>query len=418
MLRQNNMDKIKLAIVGCGGMGTRHLHGLRELSQTPFCNVELVALCDIRSENAELAASEAERLLGVRPQIFTDLEEMAHQIPDLAAVDIVTDPSVHHNVACEAMELGLHVMVEKPMAITVKACQKMIKASERNNRLLSIAENYRRDVSARLVRHLLETNAIGEPYMGLFHSLSPGNDIFITPWRHLKLRGGPIIDLGVHFTDMIRYQLGDIAEVYGNVRLVEPTRRKPGSIHDTYTFYRNRFNAMEPEVLATAEDTSVAMFRMESGATVSWIVGLSGHGSCGGERILGTEGSIQSFGTRGGRISLKRRSEEEISFEEILETTDGFTLEPLAEHFFPSRMAAGDNAVDWKLIALEYYELAEAILHGRRIEVDAISGMKDVAAIYAIFESSKSGRAVKMSEVESCQVYDYQSEIDEALGIE
>ena len=81
-------------------------------------------------------------------------------------------------------------------------------------------------------------------------------------------------------------------------------------------------------------------------------------------------------------------------------------------------MAAGDNAVDWKLIALEYYELAEAILHGRRIEVDAISGMKDVAAIYAIFESSKSGRAVKMSEVESCQVYDYQSEIDEALGID
>ena len=127
-------------------MGTRHLYGLRELSQTPFCNVELAALCDVRRENAELAASEAERLLGIRPLIFTDLAEMARQVPDLAAVDVVTDPSVHHSVACEAMELGLHVMVEKPMAITVKACRKMIEASERNNRLLSIAENYRRDV--------------------------------------------------------------------------------------------------------------------------------------------------------------------------------------------------------------------------------------------------------------------------------
>lgn len=412
------MDRIRLAIVGCGGMGTRHLHGLRELSQTPFCNVELVALCDIRRENAELAASEAERLLGVRPDIFTDLEEMKRQVSGLTAVDVVTDPSVHHSVACEAMDLGLHVMVEKPMAITVKACQKMIEASERNNRRLSIAENYRRDVSARLVRHLLETNAIGEPYMGLFHSLSPGNNIFITPWRHLKLRGGPIIDLGVHFTDMIRYQLGDVEEVYGNVRLVEPTRRKPESINDTYTFYRNRFDAMEAEVPATAEDTSVAIFQMESGVTVNWLVGLGGHGSCGGERILGTEGSIEGFGTRGGRISLKRRSEEEKSFEEILDMTNGFTLEPLAEHFFPSRIAADDKAVDWKLIALEYYELAEAILHGRRIEMDGISGMKDIAAVYAIFESSKLGRAVKMSEVESCQVYDYQSEIDEALGIE
>ena len=124
------MDKIKLAIVGCGGMGTRHLYGLRELTRSPFCNVELVALCDIKRENAELAASEAERLLGVQPEIFTDLEVMAHQVSDLAAVDIVTDPSVHHRVACEAMDLGLHVMVEKPMAITVKACRKMIEASQ------------------------------------------------------------------------------------------------------------------------------------------------------------------------------------------------------------------------------------------------------------------------------------------------
>ena len=412
------MDKINLAIVGCGGMGTRHLYGLRELTRSPFCNVELVALCDIRRENAELAASEAERLLGVQPEIFTDLEVMAHQVSDLAAVDIVTDPSVHHRVACEAMDLGLHVMVEKPMAITVKACQKMIEASQRNDRLLSIAENYRRDPSARLVRHLLETDAIGEPYMGLFHSLSPGNDIFITPWRHLKLRGGPILDLGVHFTDMIRYQLGDIAEVYGHVRLVEPTRRKSKGILTTYSFYRDRFDEMEPEVPATAEDTSVATFRMESGATVNWIVGLSGHGSCGRELILGTEGSIEGFGTRGGSISLKRRSGDELSFEDIVEKTDDFALEPLAEHFFPSRIAAGDNAVDWKLIALEYYELGEAILHGRVIEVDGISGMKDVAAVYAMFESSKLGRAVKMSEVESCQVYEYQSEIDEALEIE
>ena len=66
------MDKIRLGLVGCGGMGTRHLYGLRELTQTPFNNVELCALCDIRRENAELAAAEAEKLLGVRPAIFTD----------------------------------------------------------------------------------------------------------------------------------------------------------------------------------------------------------------------------------------------------------------------------------------------------------------------------------------------------------
>ncbi len=411
------MDKIRLGLVGCGGMGTRHLYGLRELTQSPFCNVELCALCDIRRDNAELAAAEAEKLLNVRPAIFTDLEEMTRKTPDLAAVDVVTDPSVHHDVVCQALELGLDVMVEKPMAITVRACQKMLEAAERNGRRLSVAENFRRDPSARLVRHLLETGAIGTPYMALFHSLSPGDGIFITPWRHLKERGGAILDMAVHFTHMIRYQLGDIAEVYGDVRLVEPVRKKPKSIGDTYTFYQNRFRAMEGEVPATAEDTSLAMFRMESGVTVNWLVGLGGHDGCGGELILGDQGSINGFGTRGGRISMKRASQEEMSHENILAVEDEFALEPLAEHLFPSGVSVADPAVDWKLIALEYYELAEAILNGREIEVDAVCGLKDVAALYAIFESSRAGWAVKMSEVETCQVYDYQAEIDEALRI-
>ena len=410
------MDKIRLGLVGCGGMGTRHLYGLRELVQSPFSNVELCAVCDIRRENAELAALEAEKLIGVRPKIFTDLEEMARAVPDLAAVDVVTDPSVHHDVVCQALDLGLHVMVEKPMAITVKACRQMIEAAERNNRHLSVAENFRRDPSARIVRYLLETGAIGTPYMALFHSLSPSDAIFITPWRHLKERGGALLDMAVHFTHMIRYQLGDIAEVYGDVRLVEPVRRKPENIGDTYTFYQNRFRAMETEVPATAEDTSLAMFRMENGATVNWLVGLAGHGGCGGEIIFGNEGSINGFGTRGGSVSMQRRFQESINQEEILASIDGFSLEPLAEHLFPSGVSAGDPAVDWKLIALEYYELAEAILNGREIEVDGICGLKDVAALYAIFESARAGRAVQISEVESCEVYEYQEEIDEVLS--
>ena len=310
------MDKIRLGLVGCGGMGTRHLYGLRELVQSPFSNVELCAVCDIRRENAELAALEAEKLMDVCPEIFTDLEEMARAVPDLTAVDVVTDPSVHHDVVCQALDLGLHVMVEKPMAITVKACRQMIEAAGRNNRNLSVAENFRRDPSARLVRYLLETGAIGTPYLALFHALSPGNGIFITPWRHLKERGGAILDMAVHFTHMVRYQLGNIAEVYGDARLIEPVRRKPDSIGDTYTFYQNRHRAMEAEVPATAEDTSLAMFKMENGATVNWLVGLSGHGSSGGELIFGNEGSITGFGTRGGRISMQQRGREAMSQEE------------------------------------------------------------------------------------------------------
>ena len=115
---------------------------------------------------------------------------------------------------------------------------------------------------------------------------------------------------------------------------------------------------------------------------------------------------------------MQRRGQEGINQEEILASLDGFSLEPLAAHLFPSGVSAGDPAVDWKLIALEYYELAESILTGRKIEVDGVCGLKDVAALYAIFESSRAGRALRISEVENCEVYEYQAEIDEALSLQ
>ena len=73
--------------------------------------------------------------------------------------------------------------------------------------------------------------------------------------------------------------------------------------------------------------------------------------------------------------------------------------------------------MDTKLIAYELHELAEAVLKGRQVEVDGTCGLKDVAALYAVFESAVAGRTVTMHEVESRQVYAYQAEIDAALGL-
>ena len=411
------MDKLKFALIGCGGMGTRHLYGLRELAKTPFNNIELCALCDLNRDNAKLAAREAEQLLGSKPPVFTSIEEMSQAIPDLMAVDVVTDPSVHHTVVCQALDLGLHVLVEKPMAISVKACHAMNEAAERNGRKLSVAENYRRDPSARLTRHLLDTGRIGTPYMATLHAMRGGNEIFITPWRHLKDRGGPLIDMGVHYADLIRYQLGDVVEVYGDTRLVEPVRKKQQSIGDRYEFYQQRFRAMPDEVPATAEDTSMAMMKMESGVMVSFIVGIGGHGACRSQLILGDKGCLQSYGSRGSQAIWQPADGEVRDQNAILDAVDDFELHPLLDHFFPTKNSVGDRAVDWKLIAYEQYELACAVLNDDSIEVDGIEGMKDVAAIYAICESARAGRTVTAAEIENGELYEYQAEIDAALNI-
>ena len=414
------MDKVRLALVGCGGMGTRHLHGLKQLADSPFDAVELSAVCDISAENAEMAASEAEKLLGTRPKVCTNMEMMVQQVPDLEAVDVVTDPSVHHTVVCEALDLGLHVLVEKPLAITVRACQRILDAAARNERIVSVAENFRRDPSARIVRHLLDTGAIGAPYMGLYHSLGAGNSIFITPWRHRRELGGFILDMAVHFTHMIRYQLGDIAEVYADARMVEPERQKSASMSMDYEFYQKRFAAMPERVPAAAEDTTQAIFKMESGATLNWIVGIAGHAGAHRELIMGTDGSIDGFGVRGGRITLERRDAEPLSQEAILASAEGAELsfDPLTRHLFPSGVSAGDPLVDLKLIAYELHEMAEAVRGQRTVEVDGRCGLKDVAALYAVFESWRANGPVALSAVESCQAYAYQADIDAALGID
>ncbi|MBT5448637.1 MAG: Gfo/Idh/MocA family oxidoreductase [Gemmatimonadetes bacterium] len=413
------MDKVRLALIGCGGMGTRHLHGLKQLLGSPFDQIELAAVCDINADNAEMAAAEAEKLLGVRPQAFTDMEQMARQVPGIEAVDVVTDPSVHHRVVCQALDLGLHVLVEKPLAITVRACQQILDAAERNGRIVSVAENFRRDPSARIVRHLLDSGAIGTPYMGLYHSLGAGNAIFITPWRHRRELGGFILDMAVHFTHMIRYQLGDFSEVYADARMVEQQRQKSPSMSMDYDFYKKRLAAMPESVPAEAEDMTQAMFKMESGATLNWIVGIGGHGSTHRELILGDKGSIEGFGVRGGNVVLKRHGEEDLNQQQILASaeSEGLELDPLTRHLFPSGVSAGDELVDVKLIAYELHELAEALRGEREVEVDGTCGLKDVAALYSVFESWRAGRPVKLSEVETRHVYAYQQQIDDALGV-
>ena len=148
---------------------------------------------------------------------------------------------------------------------------------------------------------------------------------------------------------------------------------------------------------------------------VTWIMGSGGSGGISGEMILCEEGQIVSYGTRGGRAEIQRKGKEKEGHEALVAMASDFELEPLAAYFFPN--CVGAENVDWRLIALEYFELGEAILKGRQVELDGVEGLKDVAGVYAILESSLAGRAVSMQEIETCQVYGYQQEIDTALGI-
>lgn len=414
-------ERVPIAMVGCGGMGRRHLTGIAALYRSDFRNIDLVAVCDLNRQNAEDLADEAAQQLGQRPRVFTDVREMVQAMPEIQGADVVTDTGSHHQSATACLEAGLNIQCEKPLAITIRGCNLVIDTARRMGKILSVAENYRRDPINRLVRALLQDGAIGDVEFMLLAGVSGGNDLFITPWRHQKLRGTLTIDAGVHSADILQYYLGDAMSVYGEGRLYEKYRYKrnaagPGG------FYA-KWAANVPDVVeATGEDATFAYIHFGGGVIANWIQHSAGHGHrFGGRHIWGSKGSLICPGDRNGHPIKLCFDDKEISGAEILDYAPSYRLSPVAAQLFGGERVWTYEfpfvETDAKIMALEHYELGECIRTGQQPEVTGEVGRRAVALVNAVFESGKVGRPVTIDEVESLAVDAYQREIDEHFGL-
>jgi predicted dehydrogenase len=348
---------------------------------------------------------------------------MAVALPDLQVVDITTDASSHHAVAVKAFDLGLHVFSEKPLGLPVHACNLILEAQQRSGKLLSVAENYRRDPMSRLTRALLDVGAIGVPQLFMDISASSGNSIIITPWRHMKDRGGMLLDGGVHNADMMLYYLGDIYEVYAKVALCEKTRYKPKDDRGVSGFYERWYGEMPDSIEATAEDTVTAVINFKSGTMGQWTQSYAAHGRGFGHKVIyGSRGSLIPGGTRNGVSPvLKLDDQEEISGEALLELVPDFSLDSITSCLYGGSRMASYNlpfpAADRKLLAIELYEMGDCIITGTTPEVDGLVGRRAVATCYAAFESSILNRPVTLDEIEAEQVGSYEADINEMRRI-
>jgi predicted dehydrogenase len=415
-------ERVRLAIVGCGGMGRRHLAGLAELARSEHNTVELVAVCDLNQQNAEDLADEAKALLGNRPAVFTDAARMLREVDGLEAADCTTDTGSHHRVAADLLDLGLHTLCEKPLALTIRGCDQIIAAANRSGKILSVAENYRRDPINRLVRALLDDGAIGDRQFIMETGVRGRDTLFITPWRHQKLTGALTLDAGVHNADILQYYFGDAASAYGQVRLYEKTRVRrdtagPGG------FYEKWAANLPDTVEATGEDAMFGLITFANGALGQWVDHYAGHGEAFvHRRVFGARGSIAAPGDRNGRpVRLVLDDGTDLADERVLDYAPSYRLEPAAASLFGGeRLWTYDfdfPTTDRKIIALELHELAACIRSGTTPEVDGVMGKRDVALVYALFESHAAGRPVTIAEVETSAVEAYQREIDVYLGL-
>jgi predicted dehydrogenase len=384
-------EKIRMATLGCGGISGAHMRGLKALWEKGIEIFDIAATCDIVEERAIARAKQAEEIQGTAPRVYTDVEDMLAKEPDLDAVDICSLHRAHHTLAVPCLDAGKHVIIEKPLAITMRTCRLIVDAAERNGKVLAVAENYRRSPTNRAVNWAIREGMIGKPRIFLWQDV--GERLGTWGWRDFKDQAGAgwVLDGGVHFTDLFRYHLGTEAhEVYAVSRAYMPYRfKKP--------------DTMEGRVDVTVEDTTFAIIKFEGDIIVHWVTCRAAPGKgFGGHVIHGSEGSIDT----GGNVSNRKGA---VDSEQLHAMFMESISEDEKEKLFPSGIT--------DTIAIELKDFADAIFTSAKPEVDGIQGLKDQAICMAVFESSALNRPVAITDIENCKIENYQKEINDGLRL-
>jgi predicted dehydrogenase len=411
--------KLRFGLIGCGAMGRRYVAGYGELLRSEFCNLELVALCDLVEARADDLAEEARQLTGQRPRVFQSIATMAEAVEGLAGVVVAAEVRAHHRVAIECIDRGLDILMEQPLGLTMRACNLVVRAARRAGRTIVIAELARRDPMSRLVRALLDDGAIGDPHMMIEASVRGADRITLSSWRHDKLHGGLVLDQGVHSAHLMRYFLGDAEDASGTVRLLQPVRRKG---EDRLAV--SKWASEGPGVIrATAEDALWSVVRFRGGPVAQWCLNGAGRGLPLRQRLLyGSAGSIVAPPDASGRSPrLDPAGRGAVTDQALLEHAPSYRLCPVAAQLFgaerPTSYRLPPAEADRKLIALQLHELGACAMDGERPEVTAEDGRRDVALVYAVCESARLSRFVSLDEVEEQRVDLYQRDIDADLGL-
>jgi predicted dehydrogenase len=394
-----------LALVGCGGMGRRHIKGMGRLRAVGKLNFELAAVCDVMPASADSAADMAADLLGSRPDTYADVETMLRAIkPD--GIIITTTPETHTDVGLAALAAGAHVMAEKPITLTVAEGVRLVEAAKSAGRRLAVAENYRRDPINRLARALIDAGAVGRPFLAVQASSSAGEKVIITPWRHRKNRGGIIIDMGVHYTDILEYLLGDMTTVFGMSAVVDAERiDADGNLHP-----------------ADAEDLSVGVAQFANGALANWMLSMAGRGENYFKRtVYGTGGSLDIPPDRTGKplTLIQRVDGADRAADDLLALVPDFHLDPVTAALFGGeRLTHYDMIwadIDANLLGVEQADFVDAIENGREPEVTGAMGLRSLALAFGFLESGLIGRPVSADEMLTGAARAYEASM-EAVG--
>jgi len=208
-LRKGGTGMVNIGIIGLGGIAGVHVAAYHALE-----NARITARCDRDPARAAGTAGSIAINLGRgdtatgEARIYTDYRELLCD-PEVEAVDICLPTDLHAAVAVAALEAGKHVLCEKPMALTVADCDRMIAAADAADRILMIAHCIRFWPEYTALRELVDGGQYGKVTYACFRRLSPLPEWSEGGWMLDPGRsGGGILDLHIHDADFVAYLLG------------------------------------------------------------------------------------------------------------------------------------------------------------------------------------------------------------------
>ena len=214
------MNDIKFAIVGCGNIGKRHLAVIDAEERA-----QITEICDIKPEVVEHFGE----LYGISRR-FEDYNSMLES-SEADIISICTPHGLHAEMAIAAARKKKHVLVEKPMALNVADCQRMIKVAEEEGVDLMVVKQNRYNKPIALTKQAIQEGKLGRIYMVECNVLWNRHEGYYTEsnWRGTnKLEGGALHTQVCHFLDLLIWWFGDVS--WANTFL--KTQKQPIEIED------------------------------------------------------------------------------------------------------------------------------------------------------------------------------------------
>ena len=356
------MDKVRTALVGCGKVGHTHAQALAALPESEFA-----AVCDVDLARAQAFAER------YRVAAFDDVGEMVARAR-VQVVVVCTPHPLHAAPAIQAAEAGAHVLVEKPMAASLKDCDAMLAAADKAGVKLGVISQRRLYEPVQRVRAAIDAGKIGRPVLGVVVMLGWRDEAYYRsdPWRGRwdTEGGGVLVNQAPHQLDLIQWFMGPIDEVFA---------------------YWDNLNHPYIEV----EDTAVAVLRFRGGALGSILVSNSQKpGIYGKVHVHGENGASVGVQTDGGAMFIAGMSSVAEPPVNDLWTVPG-------EERLLDQWQAEDRATFEKVNPATHYhrlqdqDFLRALIEGRDPMVTGVEGRKTVELFTAIYRAQRDGRPVK-----------------------